>query len=74
MATPKKSKATAKAAEPAGAGVLFVRDAELVAEVDAWVAKLNAANPDGPQWNRATLTRAALKRALRERGDKGEAP
>lgn len=69
-----KTKTAPKPAKPEGAGVLFIRDAELAADCDAWVAKLNEANPDGPQWNRATLVRAALRRALRDRGAKGEAP
>ncbi len=74
MAAPKKAKAAPKPAKAEGAGVLFVRDAELAADIDAWVERLNTANPDGPQWNRATLVRVALKRALRERGEKGETP
>jgi enoyl-CoA hydratase/carnithine racemase len=72
MPTPKKKPAAKIAAKAADA--LFVRDAELVEALDAWAAKLNAASPDGLQWNRAALARAAIKRALRERGEKGEGP
>jgi hypothetical protein len=66
--------APAKAAKPEGAGVLFVRDPVLAGELDAWAAVLNAANPDAPAWSRTSLARAALRRALRERGAKSEAP
>jgi hypothetical protein len=73
MVASKKSKTPAKPKDK-GAGVLFVRDDELAADIDAWVLRLNGENPDGPQWNRAALVRAALKRALRERGEKGQMP
>jgi hypothetical protein len=77
MVTTKTSKPSKKAPEPAkaeGAGVLFVRDPDIAGELDAWAAKLNAANPDAPAWTRSSLARASLRRALRERGAKGEAP
>ena len=70
---PKRTHAAPKP-EATGAGVLFVRDAELSAQIDTWVERLNAAKPDGPQWNRATLVRAALRRALRERCARGAGP
>ena len=56
-----------------GTGVLYIRDPELVTELDAWLAKLNR-NPDAPQWTRTTLVRAIVKRAMREYGKKGEQP
>ena len=75
MPSPKVGRKPAKKPdETKGAGALFVRDADLTEKLDAWVEKLNAANPDGPQWNRASLARAALRRALRERGEKGALP
>lgn len=57
-----------------GVGVLFVRDAALVSEIDRWVATLNQERPDGPQWTRSSVVRAALRRVLRERASKGEQP
>lgn len=73
---PKKTTPKAKktATAPKAAGALFVRDEDLVADIDAWVEELNNAAPDAPQWNRTTLTRAVMKRAMRERRSKGEAP
>lgn len=53
---------------------LHVRDDELSRDLDAWAAKLNEGNPDAPQWNRASVARAALRRALRERGESGGMP
>lgn len=73
-ASRKASKTPAKTTKRDAPGALFVRDEELVNELDAWAEKLNAANPDGPQWTRASLARAVLRRGLRERGAKGETP
>ena len=73
MAAPKKPKKPSKPEEPKSEA-LFVRDADLVVDLDVWVGKLNAGNPDAPPWTRASLARAALRRAIRERGEKGEAP
>lgn len=61
MATARRGKSS----KPETAGVLFLRDDELMDEVDAWIAKSNAANPDEPQWNRSVFARAALRMMLR---------
>lgn len=53
---------------------LFVRDDALCEALDAWAAALNAASPDAPPWTRAGLARAALRRAVRERGPTGQPP
>ena len=53
---------------------LHVRDDDLSRDLDTWAEKLNAGNPDAPQWNRASVARAALRRALRERGESGGMP
>jgi hypothetical protein len=77
MATTRTSKAPKRSPEPAkadSAGVLFIRDPDLPDELDAWAEKLNKANPDAPAWTRSSLARAVLRRALRERGAKGEMP
>lgn len=65
--TPKTAKRAPEPAKPEAAGVLFVRDADLPGELDAWAETLNAANPDAPAWTRSSLARAVLRRALRER-------
>jgi hypothetical protein len=57
--------AKAKQAEHESSGVLFVRDADLVAEMDAWIARENAKNPDGPQWSRAMFARSAIRKVLK---------
>lgn len=48
-------------------------DPALVDALDKWAGKLNAGGI-GPQWTRADLIRAALWRAVKDRGEKGEAP
>lgn len=48
-------------------------DHALLEGLDAWVEKLNAGNT-GPRWSRSDVMRATLARALKERGEKGEAP
>ena len=54
--------------------VLFLRNVpDLVAGLDAWLEKLNGATR-GPKWTRTALARAAIDRAIREWGEKGEAP
>ena len=53
---------------------LHVRDGDLARDLDAWAERLNSATPDAPKWNRASVARAALRRALRERAEKGEVP
>ncbi len=45
----------------------------LLAALDAWVERLNATT-EGPPWTRGEVVRAALVRALEERGKVGEAP
>lgn len=72
--TPKTTKAAKSATKAEGAGVLFVRDADICADLDGWAEKLNAANPDAPAWTRSSLARAILRRSVRERAAKGEAP
>ena len=41
--------------------------------LDRWVERLNAANT-GPAWCRTDVIRAALQRAVRERGEDGQTP
>ncbi len=45
----------------------------LVASLDAWVTRLNT-DATVPQWTRTDVIRAALTRAERERGAKGQVP
>lgn len=53
---------------------LMVRvGAELLADLDAWIERLNAAGT-GPRWTRSDVVRAALQRAVKDRGEKGETP
>lgn len=47
---------------------------ELAAALDAWTAKLNSGPEGTPRWSRSDVIRSALWRAVRERGEKGEAP
>lgn len=62
------------AADNENTAQLLVRVApELVEQLDAWVAKLNA-SATGPRWTRSDVARAVLKRAVAEKGERGEAP
>ncbi len=45
----------------------------LLADLDAWIARLNAGGA-GPRWTRADVVRALLVRGVREKGAAGEAP
>lgn len=67
---------TKKPAKPtrdrSGALYAVVGD-DVIARLDEWTEKLNSAGT-GPKWARQDLVRAALIRALDERGAKGEAP
>jgi hypothetical protein len=45
----------------------------VLAALDAWVARLNE-TASGPPWTRGEVVRAALVRALEERGAAGEEP
>jgi len=52
---------------------VYVKDAELVAEIDAWIAKANGAGGDVPKWTRAMVVRAATRRWMAAEGA-AEAP
>lgn len=72
MAT-SKGGAKGKASEDAGGGVLYARvGPEMLEALDKWAEKLNAKG--GPRWTRQDVVKAALTRALEERGKKGETP
>jgi hypothetical protein len=47
---------------------------DLLAALDGWAEKLNADPTGSPRWTRSDVIRAALWRAVKERGEKGEAP
>lgn len=47
-----------------GATSLYVRNAALVARIDAWIAKENAANPDRAPWTRASLVVVAINKRI----------
>jgi hypothetical protein len=71
-----KANAVSSAAGAEGVRVppVMVRlEPPLLAALDAWVERLNATT-DGPPWTRGEVVRAALARALEERGAAGEAP
>lgn len=52
---------------------IYVRDAELVAEIDAWIARANGAGGDVPKWTRAMVVRASARRWMAAEGA-AEAP
>jgi hypothetical protein len=72
VATSKKSKAK-PAPDDGTVKVQFRFAPSLLASLDAWADALNAAS-SGPRWTRTDVVKAALERALKERGTKGEAP
>jgi len=74
MATPKKTgkKSAPAARDRAGALYAVVGD-EVLEMLNAWTERLNAAGT-GPRWTRQDVVKAALVRAYKERGEKGEAP
>lgn len=64
----------AAAANDESEGVLYARVPNtLLADLDAWAAKLNAGKL-GPQWTRNDIVRVVLARAVKERGSKGGEP
>ncbi len=78
MATKKateRSKGRRAAADnPNTAATVLRVDGSLLADLDAWVERLNSGNELGPKWTRSDLIRVVLTKAVRERGAKGEAP
>ena len=73
---PPKGNAVAPAAVAEGvrASPVMVRlEPPVLAALDAWVARLNE-TASGPPWTRGEVVRAALVRALEERGAAGEEP
>jgi hypothetical protein len=64
----------AVAADNANTAAFMLRmEPALLAALDAWADKLNAAST-GPKWSRTDVIRAALARAVKERGEQGDAP
>lgn len=73
MATGKRGRKPVPAPKD-GEGVLYIRaSAALIARLDEWADQLNEGRV-GPKWNRNDVVRAALTRALDERGAKGMEP
>lgn len=56
-----------------GQALYAVVGEDLLKALDTWVDRLNASGT-GPTWTRQDVVRAALIRAVKERGEKGEAP
>ena len=64
----------AAVAEGGRASPVMVRlEPPVLAALDAWVARLNETT-SRPPWTRGEVVRAALVRALEERGETGEEP
>jgi len=53
--------------------VLLRAAPDLFEDLARWTDRLNS-HDEGPRWTRAEVMRVALRRALRERGEKGELP
>lgn len=71
MARPKKSNEPPRRDRTGALYVLL--EPSMLAELDTWIARLNK-DPDAPQWTRAGVVKALLRKGLRERGERGEAP
>ena len=70
----KPKKAEPKRKPPPGTrSVLLYLPETLVSGLDEWVAALNEGKR-GPMWARTDVIKAALQRAVDERGAKGEEP
>lgn len=51
-------------------GVLYVvLGDELISSLDAWISSLNTSDHDGPRWDRTSLVRMVLRKALRAEED-----
>jgi len=70
---PKKAAPKKRAPPPGTRQALFYLPDGMLDALDAWAEKLTAKST-GPAWSRSDVVKAALQRALAERGEKGEAP
>lgn len=57
-----------------GQAAMYICDDEIGLALDAWAAKLNAANPFAAPWGRTTLAKAVLRRGIASHAEKGEQP
>ena len=70
---PKKPAVKRPARAPRPGALYAIVGDDLLTGLDTWVGRLNHAI-EGPAWSRQDLVKAVVKRALKERGEKGEAP
>lgn len=73
MATSKKQAQAGDKRGRGGQALYAVVGEKLIEDLDAWVDRLNEKSA-GPKWTRQDVVKAALARAVRERGEAGKDP